>query len=122
MARRFHLIIDAVDCEQKFLTNKTFLTQTIKKIAQLLEMEIIKGPVVVAGTPQNPGLTAFAIIDFSHISIHTFTQTNEFCLDIFSCKKFDYELLKKFVKQTFNLKPVQIKQTIVRYNQAKTDH
>ncbi len=116
MSRRFHLIIDAVNCEAKFLDNKKFLEQTIEKIAQLLAMKIIKGPIIVEGTAQNPGLTAFVIIDFSHISIHTFTQTNEFCLDIFSCKKFDYGLLENFVKQTFNLKPTQIKQTIVRYN------
>ena len=106
MTRRFHLIIDAVECDPKFLNNKKFLIQTIEKIADLLKMKIIKGPVVVKGTAQNPGLTAFAIIDFSHISIHTFTQSNEFCLDIFSCKKFNYDQLKKFVKKTFSLNQV----------------
>ena len=114
--KRFHLIIDAFDCDIALLSDKIFLKKLIRSIAKLLDMKIIKGPEVVNGIPKNPGITAFAIIDFSHISIHTFTKSKEFCLDIFSCKPFSYKRMEKFVKKTFNLKGKQILKSIVKYN------
>lgn len=84
-------------------------------------MKILKGPETAAGIPVNPGLSTFAIIDFSHISIHTFTNTKEFCLDIFSCKEFDSKKLENFVKQTFKLSNKQIFKSIVRYDQLNIE-
>jgi len=121
VSRRFHLIIDAFDCK-KDLSNKKFIEQTIIEIAKLLKMTIIKGPIIAKGIEKNPGLTAFAIIDFSHISIHTFTKTNEFCLDIFSCKEFDFSKLKKYIKSTYSLKDKQIYQSVVRYDEFDIDY
>ena len=101
MANRYQLIIDAK--VQKELDDKEFIVELIKEIARLIDMRIIFGPAVADGVPQNPGLSAFAIIDFSHISIHTFKGNNQFCLDIFSCKKFDFNKLKEFIKKTFRI-------------------
>ena len=100
-SRRFHFVVDAFDCDVKLLSDKKFLNNLVIKIAKLLDMKILEGPVVISGIPENPGVTAFAVIDFSHISIHTFTNSREFCLDIFSCKTFDYKKLDNFVKNTF---------------------
>jgi len=100
-SRRFHLIIDAVDCDNTKLTDKKLLETFILELAKLIDMKILAGPYIIEGQPYNPGITAFTIIDFSHISIHTFTQTNEFCLDIFSCKQFDEQVAVDFVKKTF---------------------
>lgn len=121
ISRRFHLIIDAFDCK-KNLNDEKFIKKTIVEIARLLKMTIIKGPIIAKGIEENPGLTAFAIIDFSHISIHTFTQTNEFCLDIFSCKEFDFSKLKKYIKSTFALSNKQIYQSVVRYDEFDIDY
>jgi len=38
-------------------------------------MKILFGPKVINGVDENHGLTAFCVIDFSHISIHTLTKT-----------------------------------------------
>jgi len=121
VSRRFHLIIDAFDCK-KNLNDEKFITKTVLEIARLLKMTILKGPVIAEGIEENPGLTAFAIIDFSHISIHTFTKTNEFCLDIFSCKEFDIAKLKKYVKTTFSLSDKQVYQSVVRYDEFDIDY
>ncbi len=69
----------------------------------MIDMKIIYGPIVQEGVPMNPGLSAFAIIDFSHISIHTFKNTNQFSLDIFSCKKYDFNKLREFIKHKFGI-------------------
>lgn len=103
ISKRFHFIIDAFDCDPKQLNDKMKLDVVIRTIAKLCEMNILYGPVILEGLPINPGLTGFAIIDFSHISIHTFTKTNELCVDVFSCKKFDYNIVKKYIKESFKL-------------------
>ncbi|HNU96007.1 MAG TPA: bifunctional adenosylmethionine decarboxylase/class I SAM-dependent methyltransferase [Candidatus Magasanikbacteria bacterium] len=120
-SRRFHFVVDAFDCDVKLLSDKKFLNNLVIKIAKLLDMKILEGPVVISGIPENPGVTAFAVIDFSHISIHTFTNSREFCLDIFSCKTFDYKKLDNFVKNTFKLKKEQIYKSIVRYDQLEIE-
>jgi S-adenosylmethionine decarboxylase len=61
----------------------------IKELADEIDMKILHGPVVAEGIPENPGLSGFAIIDYSHISIHTFTNSNETLIDVFSCKPYD---------------------------------
>lgn len=116
ISKRFHLVIDACNCDVVLLSDKNFLMDLIKKMAELLGIKIIKGPEIAEGIPINPGLTVFAIIDFSHISIHTFTDSKEFCLDIFSCKPFDYERLEEYIKKVFKLKDKQIFKSIVKYD------
>ena len=82
ISSRFHLVIDAFNCDSDKLGSKDELVKMIKDISELLNMKIISGPIVADGIEINPGLTAFAIIDFSHISIHTFTDKNEFCIKL----------------------------------------
>jgi len=113
---RFHFIIDASNCDRALLSNEAFLTDLIKKIAKLINMKIIKGPEVAKGMPLNPGFSVFAIIDFSHISIHTFTKSKEFCLDVFSCKPFNYKKLEEYIKRVFKLKKKQILKSVVKYD------
>ena len=120
-SRRFHFIIDAFDCNVDLLKNQEFLEKLVHKIAKLLEMKILKGPETAPGIPENPGLSTFAIIDFSHISIHTFTNSREFCWNIFSCKDFDSKKLERFVKRTFQIKDTQIFKSIVRYDQLNIE-
>ena len=120
-SRRFHFIIDAFGCDVALLSNIDRLRVLVKQIVKLLDMNILKGPVIARGIPDNPGLSVFALIDFSHISIHTFTNSKEFCLDIFSCKMFDYKKLETFVKNIFNLTDKQIYKSIVRYDQLNIE-
>jgi len=102
-SRRFHIIVDANNCDPVLITDKNIVEKAIRDLANMCEMKILHGPVVIEGLPINPGVTGFAIIDFSHISVHTFTPSNEICVDIFSCKEFNYDDVKGYVKKTFNL-------------------
>lgn len=107
-SRRFHIVIDAFGCNKEKLQEIPFIEETVKDIARILKMNILKGPVTVVGVPQNPGITSFAIIDFSHISIHTFTNSDEFYLDIFSCKRFDPSELVGYIKDRWEITDEQI--------------
>jgi len=64
-------------------------------------MKIISGPTAVQGVPENPGLSAFAVLDYSHAAVHTFTEHDEVMIDIFSCKPFDREKARQAVLETF---------------------
>jgi len=121
ISRRFHYIVDAFDVDPVMLSDKDFLIKTVKEIATLLDMKILKGPDYAVGIPENPGITLYTIIDFSHIAIHTFTDPKEFCLDIFSCKEFDVNKLDKYVRKTFNLRDNKLYKANVRYDQLNTE-
>ena len=66
-------------------------------------MQILGGPVVTHGFPGNEGLSGFVLIDFSHISIHTFTKDKQALVDIFSCKAFDQEAAIKPILEYFQV-------------------
>ena len=104
VSRRFHVVVDACDCDPKALVDKAHIENIIRTTALMCDMKILHGPVIIEGVPENPGVTGFAIIDFSHISVHTFSENNEICVDIFSCKPFDYGDVKEFVRKSFGLR------------------
>ena len=105
ITQRFHYIFDAWELNPKLLNNKKLVDSLLKDTAKICKMKIIGGPLIVEGVKQNPGLSAFCIIDFSHISIHTFSQPGEVCVDIFSCKPFNPEEVK-----TYLLKKLKVSQ------------
>ena len=90
-AGRYHIIIHANNVENKSLTDKEGLSVFLNTLPGKIGMSVLHPPVVVEGIPENPGLSGFVIIDFSHISIHTFTQYKQALIDIFSCKPYRQE-------------------------------
>lgn len=114
-SRRYHIILDAYNCRKEHLSNAEKIDKAIRDIAKLCGMTLLHGPVVLEGVPENPGVTGFAIIDFSHISVHTFTRDKEMCVDIFSCKPFNYEKVSEYVKSAFDLDERYIKYIEVEY-------
>ena len=117
--RRFHIIIDAFGCDNGIISDKARIEQIIRKTASFCGMTIMHGPVVLEGVPENPGVTGFAIIDFSHISVHTFTKEHEVCVDIFSCKPFDYEKVRAYVMNELKLEEYNVKYLEVQYPKAQ---
>lgn len=102
--QRFHYIFDAWGLSPKNLNNKKLVDSLLKDVSKICKMRIIGGPLVVQGMEYNPGISGFCIIDFSHISIHTFVGANEVCVDIFSCKPFNPEEVKKYLLKKLKVK------------------
>jgi S-adenosylmethionine/arginine decarboxylase-like enzyme len=98
-SKRYHLIFDITACQYDDNEErlKTFVVDTIAAIG----MKVLHGPIVCEGVPENPGLSCLAVLDFSHISIHTFTRHHEIQVDIFSCKEYDRQLVRKKCLQYF---------------------
>lgn len=106
---RYHIIIDLKNVPQKVLTNKGGLKEFLRELPEKIEMNILAGPTVVAGIPQNPGLSGFVLIDYSHISVHTFNQYAQALVDIFSCKPYDQNLAREEVLKYFQVEPGEAK-------------
>lgn len=101
--KRYHLIIDLSQVPDVLLTDQTGLTKILKLLPSAIDMHILHGPEVVKGIEQNPGLSGFVIIDYSHISIHTFSEYGEALVDIFSCKPFNQQVVIEEVLKYFRV-------------------
>ena len=99
-----HLIIDGVLHHR---VDKEVGIRILTELPALIGMKILAGPLVVEGLPENPGWTGFVIIDKSHISIHTFHDGNGVCIDVFSCKTFNEEVVSCYLKKHLPLKKVK---------------
>lgn len=104
LPQRYQIIIDIINGDKDLILSKKKIMFFLRNIINLIEMQIIAGPYIAEGSFPNRGLSAFAIIDFSHISIHTFVNQNSVLIDIFSCKKFDRQKAIRFSQKFFGVK------------------
>ncbi len=105
-----HLIVDGV---MKHPIGRHEVENLLRELPPRIDMNILAGPVVVEGVPENPGWTGFVIIDKSHISIHTFDEGNLVSIDVFSCKPFDAERALRYIRSRISLTRVN-SQTLTR--------
>ncbi|MBI1957110.1 MAG: S-adenosylmethionine decarboxylase [Candidatus Niyogibacteria bacterium] len=115
ITKRFHWIFDAIDIDGAFTNDDVHLRRVLADLADICSMKIVGGPWVVNGVPENPGLTAICIVDFSHISIHTFSRPREICVDVFSCKSFDPEKVRDYLLNAFRANASTIRYVEVAY-------
>jgi len=107
------MVIDLSGVDNAILSDAAGLTGFISGLATGIDMHVMFGPVSQEGIPENPGVTAFAIIDYSHISIHTFTKHGEALVDIFSCKPYEQETAMAAVLAHFQATPEQARTQVV---------
>lgn len=100
---RYHVLVDVSGCPNDVLVDISGLEQFLKNFPGKIGMSILKGPVIAEGIPENPGLSGFVLIDYSHISIHTFTKYGEALVDVFSCKPYDKEAVIQEVLNYFKV-------------------
>ena len=118
----FHVIFDAINVDKKLLNSDEFVFDLVHEIPALVKMKILSGPNMVRDyDKENPGISCFAIIDFSHISIHTFTNTQEALIDVFSCKKFDAKEIKKYLLKKLKITEKEVYGMIVKYPWERGD-
>lgn len=99
--KRYHLTVDIDGCKPESLGEGT-VEKILTELPPLIGMHILYGPIVVDGIAENPGISGFVIIDYSHISIHTFTKCNDFMIDIFSCKPYERQTVIAYLAKVLN--------------------
>lgn len=114
--KTYHIIFDAFGVNKSLLGDEKFVFDLLYEIPNLVKMKILTGPHLVRDYDKgHEGFTGFAILDFSHISIHTFVKTQEIYIDVFSCKKFDYDEIREFLYKKVKVNPSQIETLEVKY-------
>jgi S-adenosylmethionine decarboxylase len=121
--KTYHIIFDAFGVNKKILGSERTVLRMLMEIPKMIDMKIMSGPNLVKDyDKRKPGLTGFAIIEFSHISIHTFINTNECFIDIFSCKEFHYDKIRAYLYRILKVKKSQVETIDVRYPWRKQGH
>ena len=98
--KRFHTIFDLENCNSS-IGNPKIIQDFIKELVKAINMKIIGGPIMAEGGAEAPGLSVLAIIDYSHVSIHSFTNNGEILIDVFSCREYDRDKALEICKKYF---------------------
>lgn len=104
-----HVCIDLVGCSELLLNDATFLENLINKTIKEAGFTLVEKIKLHKFDPQ--GVTGYALLSSSHISIHTWPEYNYASLDVFACDK-----KEKVIKATDilldGLKPTKFKKTV----------
>jgi S-adenosylmethionine decarboxylase len=90
-----HLILDLEGCNPLLLNSTVSMIRLCRGIAGIMGTKIVKSG-CYKFSPQ--GVTAFAIIAESHISVHTWPESSKAFVDVFTCQDhFDKDCVMNFV-------------------------
>ena len=77
-----HLLLELYSCDKEKLNDESFLRCTLNKAAKLAKATVLN---LISNKFEPHGVTAIALLAESHISIHTWPESNYSAIDIFTC-------------------------------------
>ena len=77
-----HLLLDLYGCDYGKLNDESFLRCTLNRAAKLANATVLN---LISNKFEPQGVTAIALLAESHISIHTWPESNYSAVDIFTC-------------------------------------
>lgn len=120
LTKTYHIIFDAMDCDKKMISNERFVFKILMDIPKLINMKVLVGPNLVRDyDPKNTGITGVAIVSYSHITIHTFDKTGEVFIDVFSCRPFDTEKIRRYLFKKLRTTPNKVETLDIKYHWEK---
>ena len=79
-----HLLLELYKCDYQKLNDESFLRCTLNRAAKLAKATVLN---LISNKFEPQGVTAIALLAESHISIHTWPESNYSAVDIFTCGK-----------------------------------
>ena len=77
-----HLLLELYKCDFEKLNDESFLRCTLNRAAKLAKATVLN---LISNKFEPQGVTAIALLAESHISIHTWPESNYSAVDIFTC-------------------------------------
>ena len=77
-----HLLLELYRCDCEKLNDESFLRCTLNRAAKLANATVLN---LISNKFEPHGVTAIALLAESHISIHTWPESNYSAVDIFTC-------------------------------------
>ena len=100
----YHLILDCSGCDSVKMSDRTNVYNWITNLVKDINMEKIGEPNIeytAAHDINKAGFTAIQIIVTSSITAHFIDNLGHIYLDVFSCKKFDQDVVKNSMLHYF---------------------
>ena len=93
-----HLLLELYKCDFEKLNDESFLRCTLNRAAKLANATVLN---LISNKFEPQGVTAIALLAESHISIHTWPESNYSAVDIFTCgRNMLPELASQYLIQT----------------------
>ena len=77
-----HLLLELYRCDGEKLNDESFLCSILNRAAKLANATVLN---LISNKFEPQGVTAIALLAESHISIHTWPESNYSAVDIFTC-------------------------------------
>ena len=77
-----HLLLELYRCNCEKLNDESFLRCTLNRAARLANATVLN---LISNKFEPQGVSAIALLSESHISIHTWPESNYSAVDIFTC-------------------------------------
>ena len=77
-----HFLLELYRCDSEKLDDESFLRCTLNRAAKLANATVLN---LISNKFEPQGVTAIALLAESHISIHTWPESNYSAADIFTC-------------------------------------
>ena len=77
-----HLLLELYKCDYEKLNDESFLRCTLNRASKLAKATVLN---LISNKFEPQGVTAIALLAESHISIHTWPESNYSAVDIFTC-------------------------------------
>ena len=87
-----------------------YIRDALKRAADVAKATILK--IEIRTFDPNDGVTGFALLAESHISIHTWPEHNFAAIDIFMCGKASPERALQSLKQSFNPEDMKVMRAV----------
>jgi len=100
----YQSILDCGGGNQLLMSNRDNVERWIKKLVKDIDMSPVGNPVIeytASEFPDKAGFTVVQIIVTSSIVAHFVDDLGQIYLDVFSCKKFDTNIVKESIKSSF---------------------
>ena len=88
-----HLLLELYRCDYEKLNDEPFLRCKLNRAAKLAKATVLN---LISNKFEPQGVTAIALLSESHISIHTWPESNYSAVDIFTCGQ---NMLPEFASQ-----------------------
>ena len=77
-----HCLLELYKCDYEKLNDESFLRCSLNRAAKLANATVLN---LISNKFEPQGVTAIALLSESHISIHTWPESNYSAIDIFTC-------------------------------------
>ncbi|HNZ86228.1 MAG TPA: S-adenosylmethionine decarboxylase [bacterium] len=109
----YHMVLDLYGCDPKALDSMDICYKYLNDLADLIKVHKQSQPFIVYTDPikypDKAGISGWIPIVESGFSIHTLTPQKFASIDIYSCKKYNPDIVRKFTVKIFKPKEIEEK-------------